>query len=200
MFTEGGRIMREHLISLGQKIRELRKERQLTLQEFAAQTGLTPGLLSKIENFRSIPSLPVLVRIAAALQVDMAELFGGMSFREHPSWLLVRRGERKTVEREESVGLRYEALIETPVEAAGLQAMVVTIDPGVERGFVSSEADELLFVLSGSVRYRLGEEEVEVDEGDLLFFDGAIAHRPFNPGKVPAVVFVCYLLRRGDRS
>ena len=155
MFAEGRRIMQDHLISFGQKIRELRKERQLTLQEFAAQTGLMPGLLSKIGNFRSIPSLSILVRIAAALQVDMAELFAGRSFREDPSWLLVRRGERKNVEREESVGLQYEALIETPVEAAGFQAMVVVIDPGWNEG-VSCEADELLFVLSDSVRYRLG--------------------------------------------
>ena len=71
--------MREQLIVLGTRIKKIRKERKMTLQALADRTGLTAGLLSKIENFRTIPSLPVLVGIAAALQIDLAALFEGMT-------------------------------------------------------------------------------------------------------------------------
>ena len=48
--------MREQLIVLGTRIKKIRKERKMTLQALADRTGLTAGLLSKIENFRTIPS------------------------------------------------------------------------------------------------------------------------------------------------
>ena len=188
--------MREHLISLGTRIKSFRKERKMTLQEFAEKTALSPGLLSKIENFRTIPSLPVLVRIAAALEIDMAELFSGITFREQPRWLLIHGGEGELVEREESIGMSYRALLETPLDASALQVMLVTIAPGVQRGPVTSEADEMLYLLSGELSYQLGENKLPMTPGDLLYFDGAIPHFPVNNGTLPAILLVCYLLRK----
>lgn len=192
--------MREHLISLGTRIKSFRKERKMTLQEFAEKTALSPGLLSKIENFRTIPSLPVLVRIAAALEIDMADLFSGITFREQPKWLLIHGGECELVEREESVGMSYRALLETPLDASALQVMLVTIAPGVQRGPVTSEADELLYLLSGELGYQLGENKLPMNPGDLLYFDGAIPHFPVNNGPLPAVLLVCYLLRKNSSA
>ena len=79
--------MREQLVTLGCKIRELRKKRRMTLQELAERTGLTAGLLSKIENFRTIPSLPVLAEIARALETGLSELFEDIVFSEKKNWL-----------------------------------------------------------------------------------------------------------------
>lgn len=56
--------MNEQLTCLGMRLKELRRKRLLTLQQLAERTELTAGLLSKIENFRTIPSLPVLLSIA----------------------------------------------------------------------------------------------------------------------------------------
>ena len=98
--------MREQLIVLGTRIKKIRKERKMTLQALADRTGLTAGLLSKIENFRTIPSLPVLVGIAAALQIDLAALFEGMTAGKKSEWLLVRPADRSPVEREEGRNLK----------------------------------------------------------------------------------------------
>ena len=192
--------MREHLISLGMRIKAFRKERKLTLQEFAEKTRLSPGLLSKIENFRTIPSLPVLVQIAAALEIDMAELFAGMSFREHRKWRLVHSSECSFVEREDSVGLTYLPLLETPLDTAGLQVMIVTVVPGARRAAVTSEADEMLYLISGELSYVLGEERIAMKAGDLLWFDGSLPHFPLNTGTVPAVLFVCYFLHKNENA
>ena len=67
--------MNDDLLVLGGRLREIRKKKGLTLQQLADRTGLTAGLLSKIENLRTSPSLPVLSDLATALGTDMADLF-----------------------------------------------------------------------------------------------------------------------------
>ncbi len=187
--------MREQLISLGGRIKEIRKQEKFTLQELADRTGLTAGLLSKIENFRTVPSLPVLMSIATALQVDLAELFAGMSFAHKPKWLLIRHSDQKPVEREESDGMSYSVILETALNAVNLQVLLVTVQPGVKREPVSGEGDEMLYILSGKMEYRLGEDRVQLQAGDTLFFDGALPHAPVNPHKSPVTLLACYFLR-----
>ena len=170
--------MREQLVTLGCKIRELRKKRRMTLQELAERTGLTAGLLSKIENFRTIPSLPVLVEIARALETGLSELFEDIVFSEKKNWLLVHRHEHRPVEREPDHGLHYRMIFETPLDAVSMQVMLVTEGNRRDHNPVSSEADQLLYILSGNFRYRIGDDRIELAEGDLLFFDGAIPHSP----------------------
>ncbi len=190
--------MRNHLISLGLKIRELRKKQNMTLQDFAGKTGLSAGLLSKIENFRAIPSLPVLVRIASALETDMGILFEGISFERRKKWILIRSNEHRKVEREESVGMHYEALLEMPLNADGLQAMMVSVQPGAHREDVYSDGDELLYLLSGRLVYFLDGEPISLAPGDLLYFDGNLRHHPRNDGPEEAVLLAFYFLRGGS--
>ncbi len=170
--------MREQLMTLGCRIRELRKNRGMTLQMLAQSTNLTAGLLSKIENFRTIPSLPVLVEIARALETDLSALFEGIVFSERKSWLLIRSADQRPVERDEDHGLSYRMILETPLDAVNLQVMFVTEGTAAGRAPVSTEGDQLIYILSGRFRYRVGEEALELGEGDLLFFDGSIPHSP----------------------
>lgn len=191
--------MREQLILLGGKIKELRKKRKATLQALAEQTGLTAGLLSKIENFRTVPSLPVLMSIAAALEVDMSELFAGMNFQNKPEWLLIRPDAHQAVEREDDGhGMSYAAILETALDAVNLQVMLVTIRPQVRREPVSGEGDEMLYILSGRLEYRLGADTVSLEAGDTLFFNSALPHAPVNRGNEPVTLLACYFLRGND--
>lgn len=188
--------MREQLIVLGSRLKEIRKARKITLQGLAEQTGLTAGLLSKIENFRTVPSLPVLLAIAAALEADLAELFAGLSVQAQPRWLRVRPGDQREIEREDSEGMQYRVILEAALQATNLQIMLVTIAPGVRRDQVSGEGDEMLYILSGEVEYTLnGGETVTLQAGDTFFFDGAIPHAPANRTGRETTLLVCYFLR-----
>ena len=62
------------LAGIGVRLKEIRKSKGLILQAVAERAGISKSLLSKIENFRTIPSLSVLYRIAEALQTDLADL------------------------------------------------------------------------------------------------------------------------------
>lgn len=187
--------MRDQLVKLGKRIKEIRKEKKMTLQTLAEQTGLTAGLISKIENFRTLPSLPVLVAIANALKIDLAELFAGMSFEDKPHYLLVRRSDQEELEREDSPGMRYTLILESALKAVNIQVMLVTVEPGVKRGAVSGIGDELIYMLSGEMTYRIGDDIVKLMTGDTLFFDGTIPHAPVAVAAQAATLLVCYFLK-----
>ncbi len=89
-----------NLVELAQRIRSLRLDRRMTLEQVASQTGLTQSWLSKVENFRVTPSLPALAKIAAALRITLSELVEGLDQR--PRLILVKKDERKVVHRDPS--------------------------------------------------------------------------------------------------
>lgn len=188
--------MYEQLSFLGIRLREQRKRKHLTLRELAVRTGLSAGLLSKIENFRTLPSLPVLLGIARAMRMDPAELFSGIGEdgREKP-WLLIRSGEGVPVERESNRGLGYEMLLESSLDASELQVMLVTVAPGAKRKAVSGAGMELLYMLRGELEYHVGAETLRLGTGDTLLFDGTLPHLPVNRSDADAVMLVCYFLR-----
>ena len=83
-----------------------RKARGFTLDDLAKRSGLGKGILSKVENFRVTPSLPSIIKIAAALEIPLEKLFEGLD--QKPETCIVRKGDRKEVERNsEASTIRY---------------------------------------------------------------------------------------------
>ena len=185
---------------LGIRLREQRRKRRLTLRELAARTGLSAGLLSKIENFRTLPSLPVLLNIAQAMHMDLSELFSGFGCGVERPWLLVRADEGVPVERESNHGMSYRLLLEGPLDTSELQVMLVTVAPGAKRRAVSGAGMELLYMLSGELEYRVGDDTLQLRVGDTLFFDGEKPHLPVNNSALDASMLVCYFLREEKPS
>ena len=66
----------ELLATIGQNIRSLRKERDLTLKQVARRTGLSVSLLSQIERAESSASVSSLYKLARALDTNLTTLFG----------------------------------------------------------------------------------------------------------------------------
>src|SRR5262249_35688349 len=64
-------------------LRAVRRQRGLTLESLAEQTGLTKSYLSKIERRQSTPSIAVALKLASALDVDVAQLFSDDSAADH---------------------------------------------------------------------------------------------------------------------
>ena len=186
--------MYKHLSFLGTRLREQRRLRRMTLRELAKRTGLSAGLISKIENFRTIPSLPVLLSIAKELRLDPGKLFEGMTPEEESPWLLVPAGSGAPVERESNHGMNYTLLLESGISASEIQLMLVTVAPGAKRKAVSGAGMEIFYLLSGELEYHVGSDTVPLRPGDTLFFDGAIPHFPVNASANDAVSLVIYLL------
>ena len=183
---------RMNLVELAQRIRSLRLDRRLTLEEVATRTGLTRSWLSKVENFRVTPSLPALGKIAEALGVAVADLVAGLD--EKPTLVMVRKDERKLVERERSKKNTtvYESLAHKRANRA-MDPFLLTVPPGVTREkALAHEGEEFLMVQSGSIEFEYDGETHALRSGDCLYFDGHIPHRLVNPYKRPAVVLCVF--------
>ncbi|NQU43620.1 helix-turn-helix transcriptional regulator [bacterium] len=173
------RTLHSDFIKLGMRIKENRVRRGLTLQAVSKRARLSAGLLSKIENFRAIPSLPVLAAVARALEVDMADLVAGIgSEGETASYVLTRAEERPVLERDDAVGFFYEFLGARGAGAEIVEACVLTITPQSRRKAVTTDGEQFIFILEGEIEFIYGREKLPMTKGDALFFDGAVPHTP----------------------
>ena len=181
------------LSNIGKKIREERKNKGLNLQEAASQSNITAGLLSKIENFRAVPSLPVLLNISKTLEVNMADLVEEVVTDKELSFLHIKKDEGKIEERKDSQGLIYESLIYQDISNINFRANLVKVKPKCFRVPIATDAMELIYLITGSVIYGFENSEVVLNEGDTLYFDGSFPHSVKNNLDTQAVLFKVYL-------
>ena len=184
------------LFKIGMRIRQARREQELTLTDIARRTGLSKGLLSKIENFRALPSLPVLAGIARSLNIGMDNLVKNVGFETPAAHQLVRAGRRIPVKREKSRGFKYAALMSRPFGGVGFESFVLTLEPGAKRKPVSTDGDEFIFMLKGEIQFVVGKEQFRLSAGDAFYFDGREPHVPMNLAKASAELLVIYLLKQ----
>ena len=188
----------DKLSLIGLRILELRKAKKMSLRELAKRSNLSAGLLSKIENFRTVPSLSVLVEIADSLEVDVSVLVKDINGETAAPYLLVRADEGRPEKRDDSKGLVYNYLLSQDLLSYTLRVNEVIISPHTFRKPLSTNALELVHVLAGSVPYGFKEEEVMLSTGDTLYFDGILAHSVRNDTDETARLLKVYLLRHTD--
>ncbi|MBI5722666.1 MAG: helix-turn-helix transcriptional regulator [Planctomycetes bacterium] len=188
------------LFRIGLRIRQVRKQHGLSLDDLARRTDLSKGLLSKIENFRAMPSVPVLAGIARSLNVDMAELVRDVGTDADRPWVLLKAKDRLTVDRDDATGFIHQPLIAHMVGDLMFEALHLTIRPGGERKPVTTEGDEFVLMLGGRIDFIIGDEHVPMSKGDALFFDGRISHVPKNTGNADAKLLAVYMLKHERAS
>lgn len=164
-------------------LRAVRRQRGLTLEQLADQTGLTKSYLSKIERGQSTPSIAVALKVARALDVDVARLFSDDTTAE---MITVDRAR----DRGAPAGGRYHALA-TPLLGKSMSPFVVrpmqiaSDDPHPEH-----PGQEFVFVHAGSVELEYGDQTITLDAGDSAYFHATVDHKLRSIGPGPAEVVV----------
>ncbi|MBZ4192384.1 helix-turn-helix domain-containing protein [Niabella beijingensis] len=185
--------MEDYLIGIGKRIKALRKNKGFTINNVAGKADLSNGLISRIENGRTIPSLPVLLTIINVLDVGIADFFKDIPLSGGKSFIVSRKEDNTIIEKEdEARGFEYRSLLGRQLSSVGFEAVLLEVQPGSQRDRVETDAFEFKYILSGECAYIIGEEEVSLREGDALFFDGRIPHVPVNRGKAAAKMIVMY--------
>jgi len=172
---------------IGQRIRALRTQRDVTLDQLAGEVRLTKGQLSRIENGLVSSPVSTLTRIAAALGVGPGAFFETQT--SSPRALLVKAGGRKViVGRGSKIGHSYEALAHGVPFAKDFEPYLMTIeekkiDPA--KNTFRHPGHELLFMLEGAMDYRHDAQVYHLEPGDSLFFDATIEHGPVKVHRPP---------------
>jgi transcriptional regulator with XRE-family HTH domain len=164
--------------SIGRKVRNLRQRLQLTASEVAAEAGLSTGMLSKIENGGTSPSLSTLQALARALNVPLTSFFA--DFEERRDCSYVRAGQGVAIERRGTKsGHRYELLGHSLSGDIVVEPYLITLSEDAEPyAMFQHEGVEFLYMLTGRLVYRHADRLYPMEPGDALFFDAGAPHGP----------------------
>jgi transcriptional regulator with XRE-family HTH domain len=167
-------------IAIGREVRAFRKTLGITGADLASATGISLGMLSKIENGNTSPSLTTLQALAAALGVPVTAFF--RRFEEVRNAVFVKAGEGLEIERRGTrAGHQYNLLGHIGNSASGLQVepylITLTADSDVFPTF-QHDGLELIYMLEGEVQYRHADKLYRMLPGDSLFFDADAPHGP----------------------
>ncbi len=165
---------------VGALIRARRRQLHKTLQAVCDEAGITPGYLSQVERDQATPSLGTLAQIARSLDVGMDYFIAAPTAGEG----LTRADERPRFSVDGSSVL-YER-IATDFAGNILSSFVLNVPPGYRSETVSHEGEEILYVLEGTIKQRLDDEEITMNAGDSLHFRGNRPHAWWNESKKPA--------------
>jgi quercetin dioxygenase-like cupin family protein len=162
---------------LGRKLRVLRVQHNLTLEQVSKQTGLSVSFLSAAERGATGISLASLLKLSLAYKIHLPDLYDGASGGGRK---LVKTAERQIFEHT-NAGVRIEQLTHGPTM---MEAQYFVLEPGASsEGAYSHEGEELIYVLEGSIDLYLDESEhYHVEAGDCLYFPSTQSHRWENNG------------------
>lgn len=164
---------------IGSTVREMRQKLGLTIAEIAEQTGISRGMLSKIENAQTATSLETLAKLSGALGVSLSAFFrnydvpggGAQLVKNGEGMEVVRRGTKR--------GHTYQLLAYDQGPTKLFEPFLITMDDASEV-FPTFEhpGTEFIYMLEGKIEYRHGQSTYLLEPGDALTFRGDIPHGP----------------------
>jgi transcriptional regulator with XRE-family HTH domain len=168
------------------RVRETRQRKGLAIRTVSERTGISKGMLSKIENAQVSPSLATLARLAEALDTPLTSFFRG--FDEERDAVFVKAGHGAEIRREGvAAGHHYLQLGFMRGQHRRMTPQLVTLTEGAEVFPLYQHAGtEFLYMLSGVMAYGHGRAVYVLEPGDALQFDGEASHGPVELIKLPA--------------
>jgi len=179
--------------AIGEKLRRLRLRKKMGLVELGRHTGLSSAMLSKIERARLFPTLPTLLRIAMVFNVGLEHFF-----TDGRHVVAVARKEDRLVFEEKfggnEVAYRFECL-DFNARDHRLNAFYAEFPKTAPGRVRTHEHDgvEFIYVLSGTLTVRVGEEENKLRKEDAIYFDSSVAHSYRTTGNAPCSAVVVTL-------
>jgi transcriptional regulator with XRE-family HTH domain len=186
-------------LCIGREVRHQRQKHDMTVTELADLAGLSSGMLSKIENGLTSPSLATLQSLASALNVSVTSLM--RRFEERRDATFVPAGGGLKIQRRGSrAGHEYRVLGHSLDSDISMEPFVITLTDKSEV-FPAFEhpGREFLYVLEGRMDYHHGGATYAMGPGDSLFFDAEVAHGPENLIETP-IRFVCVIVSSTERD
>lgn len=169
-------------MGVGQRLRALRRQRDATLVDLSANTGISVSTLSRLESGQRRPTLELLLPISRAYQVPLDELVGAPAVGDP-------RVALRPVSRN---GMTMWPLTRRP---GGVQAYRALIPPGIPAGEPvqqSHEGYEWMYVLNGRLRLLLGEQDLDLRPGEVVEFDTHVPHWFGSADHSPVEVLVLF--------
>ena len=156
-------------MDIGEKIKRLRTEKQLTQEELANRCELSKGFISQLENNLTSPSIATLIDILEILGTNLREFFNEID--------------------DERISFTKEDMFETEDEDLKYKLKWLIPNPGGQyKEEKPHEGEEFGYVLAGSIYVHIGEKKNKVKKGESFYFRPKANHYISNEGKTTAKV------------
>ena len=193
------RVMPENALELaiGRQVRAFRIKLGITVADLARLSDVSSGMLSKVENGLTSPSLATLNALAEALNVPVTSLF--RMYEETREATNVKSGEGLTIERQGTrAGHQYQLLGHSSNQSPSVEPYLITLS---EKSDVfplfQHEGIEFIYVLQGEVLYRHANNTYHLKQGDSLYFDSEAPHGPEELIDLP-IKLLTVIVNKGD--
>lgn len=173
-------------VNVGDRLRELRTSREMSLRVLAMKSGLSIHTLSMIEKGRTSPAISTLYKLAGALDVPLTYFFNPYNDRKQVIFLKADERSRMPFTRGIVEGLGGENFV------GNVEPYMVTLESSANSGpqVMSHTGHEFVFCLRGTLEYQIERHLYELSPGDSLLFAAHLKHRWKNPGKTVATALI----------
>lgn len=162
---------------VGNNLKDLRKSRHLTLECLSEITGVSISMLGEIERGMTNPTITILWKIADGLKIPFSELLAV----EKESVEIIRRAEAGSVLNVDEVMIRAMFGFDPDKK---FEVLLKTFEPGavLKSAGHRNGVEEYLLICGGTLTLEVGDNQVNLAEGDAIRFDGTLAHTYRNQG------------------
>jgi transcriptional regulator with XRE-family HTH domain len=165
-------------VNIGERLRELREARNISMRALAARSGLSANALSMIERGRASPSVSTLYKLADALGISITSFFGSESQRKQVVYLKANGRTRMSFTRGVFEGLGGEQFV------GRVEPFLLTLESNANSGprSMTHTGHEFVFCLRGELEYQVERQIYQLSAGDSLLFAAQLKHRWKNVG------------------
>lgn len=167
----------EGVEEIGARIKNLRKEKGLSLDELSKLTGFEVELLERIEKEEVQPQLGTVIKLSKALNSAFGRIVSGVG---NKIYSITRKNERKVISRSTShKGQRkaYTYMSLAPeVKGRHMEALLVQLEEDPEEEISVHEGEEFIFALDGVVKMKIGQDAFELESGDSVYYLSTTPH------------------------
>jgi len=164
---------------IGAAIKRRRLEANLTLSDLSAGAGLSSAMLSRIENGMASASLDALERIAAAVGVNLSDLFRESESRQGSAQIVKKAEQMEVVRVGTKYGHTYRLLAYDRGPRKLFEPFFIELDKKSETfPRFSHPGTEFIYMLQGRMEYRFGDQTYLIEPGDAFTFSGNVVHGP----------------------
>ncbi|KPA10732.1 transcriptional regulator, XRE family [Candidatus Magnetomorum sp. HK-1] len=161
----------QSLDEIGQRIKKLREEKGLSLEELSSRTGFEAELLKKIESQEFYPQLGTVIKLSKSLDAAFGQLICGAGDKPYA---ITRLKDQKAVSRSTSQKdgkfiYSYKALA-PEVKGRSMEPLIVQLQETTEKEISTHDGEEFVYVLYGKVVLALGEDFFELEPGDSAYY------------------------------
>ena len=163
--------------AIGERVKRMREEKGLTLDELSNLTGFEVEFLKRIENNEVQPQLGTMMRLSKALDSAFGRLVSGVG---NKLYSITRKNEQKIISRSTSKKGQQKAYtyksLAPEVQGRHMEALIVQLETLSEPEPSCHDGEEFIYVLDGLVSLRIGEDSFDLEPGDSAYYLSTTPH------------------------